>query len=505
MDSYLKSFENTLTKVVFDMMRLKNKALLPVGLEINSMNINLCTDTNFKLKGYTFAYYCPIDDSININIEDPFFKNCTTESIRNAKLFFVLFHEAMHKILMHIPERLNNRNSTLWNIAADYEIHNMYYIYSKNDVYQDEDKVILKDYFDYIDRLLIAKEFPESPETPRFLFSDKFLENIAEEIYEVIMNSKQTSEQMMDIEFNIGNGNEQDDQNGNSDENDENQKKKKSGSVKCKVRVTEYKLPDGDTHKEVEIEWPKNSQLPENLKKDDKEQENEQQRRACNRSLLENTFTQMSKTKGDHTSTCSKFLKKLFHIKIDWVKILRNSLQTILEKSDYFAWNNVRTSTFLLPNMPYLPAIVEDQNKYGTLIISCDESGSMSDDDIAKAANIIIEAKAHYKKIVVIKHDTEISKTYEFEELNDDTIKSLFTREHCGGTSHKAVFEFLRDYQKKHRDDKISCYIGITDMESDIEHCQDIIPGDVPVIYLTPINYERDWSDIKGKVIPIEK
>lgn len=504
MDSYMNTMEKTLNIVIFNMMRLKSKVFLPVGLEINSMMVNLCHDDDFKLKGYTFAYYCPIDNSININIDDPFFKDCTNEIERNAKMFFVLFHEAMHKILMHVPERLGSRHKTLWNIAADYEIHNMYYVYSYINKYDDDDKIVIESYLKYINNLLVEKKFNESKSTPRFCFDMKYLDYIAEEIYEMIENSKEESSESFDMDFPCDGADGKGGNGGSGSDNDKDGKSK--STIKGKVKVTKYKLPDGTEYTDVDVEWPKESQLPDNMKKSDQAKESEQQRQATNRSLLENVFTQIAKGtgKGDSPTTCNKFLKKLFHVKVDWVKILRNSLQTILEKSDYFAWNKVRTSTFLLPNMSYLPAIVEDTNKYGTLIISIDESGSMGDDDIRKAAKIIIDAKGYYKKIIVLKHDTQIANIEEFEELNEDIVKNLFTRKSCGGTSHKAVFEYIKKYNKEHYDEKISCYIGITDMDSDIEQYQDIVPANVPVIYLVPFNIDGTYEQIKGKVIPIE-
>jgi hypothetical protein len=277
-------------------------------------------------------------------------------------------------------------------------------------------------------------------------------------------------------------------------------------NIPVKVTKTKYKLPDGSNYTSVDIQWPEENKLPDNLKKDEKSKERAKQTKLTNKSLLENTLDQMVKEKGALPADCQKFLKKLFHIKVDWVKILRNSLQTVFAKSDYFAWSKVRTSAFLLPNMAYLPDIVEDTEKYGTLIISRDESGSMTDDAISKAAEIIMDAKAHYKKIILIKHDHEISKIEEFDELTEENIKSLFTRERCGGTSHKEVFEYIAEYYKTHRyEDKISCYIGLTDMESDIETYQNIIPADVPVIYLAPMDYDNNrYKDVKGQVIPIE-
>jgi hypothetical protein len=50
----------------------------------------------------------------------------------------------------------------------------------------------------------------------------------------------------------------------------------------------------------------------------------------------------------------------------------------------------------------------------------------------------------------------------------------------------------------------ISCYIGVSDLESDIEDYQNIIPSNIPVLYLAPINSENHFNNIKGRIIPIE-
>jgi predicted metal-dependent peptidase len=128
----------------------------------------------------------------------------------------------------------------------------------------------------------------------------------------------------------------------------------------------------------------------------------------------------------------------------------------------------------------------------------------MSDTEIKKAGSIIKDAKAFYKKIVLIKHDTKISKVYEFEEMSDEVLKVLLTRDSMGGTSHKEVFEYLRDYRKTHAGETVSCFIGISDMESDIEEYQNLIPSEIPVIYLAPVNFDHSYDFVKGKVIPVE-
>jgi predicted metal-dependent peptidase len=160
---------------------------------------------------------------------------------------------------------------------------------------------------------------------------------------------------------------------------------------------------------------------------------------------------------------------------------------------------------FALNNGPYLPSQIDTNSTYGTLIIARDESGSMSDNECRQAAGIIADAKAYYKKIILIKHDTEIKSVFEFEDMNDEAMKVLLTRESYGGTSHKDVFKWIKDYQYSHQDeDKISCCIFISDLYSDIENYQDDIQN-VPLIYISPKDSVKKFqSSIKGILIPIE-
>lgn len=479
-----KLFNNGITSLVFDIMRLESKAFVPIGLMLNEMGIYFDTNETFPLKDMTFGFYNPVDNSIHINIEDKFFSNTINHSDKLGNLFFILFHEVMHKMLCH-SERCGNRDKMLWNIAADYEIHNMLYIYSNEIKFGQLDASIINT---YLKRCNILLDSPKS----EFLFDKKYLDNIAEEIYEELKDTKQIAEESFSISLD------------QMMDNPDNPTSGNNSGVTVKVKKITYKLPNGQEISNIDIEWPKNYELPAEYQTDENEKDQQHKNTIRNRSLMENSFIEMSKQKGDISAACSKFLKKIFHVKIDWTKILRNSLQTVLEKTDYFAWNNVRTSTFLMHNMPYLPAIVEDEEKYGTLIISRDESGSMTNDDIAKAAHIIMEAKAHYKKIVLIKHDTVISNISEFDELTPDILTALTTRESFGGTSHKAVFEYIRSYKFNNPDENISCYIGITDLESDIESTQKLIPNNVPIIYLTPYKIDNHLCNIKGQIIPIE-
>ena len=574
-NNLVKIADNKYLQIVYTMMR--TKLFMPVGLELNCTSVFFETNDNFILKDMTFAYYNPINNSIHINIEHPFFTSCSNDIKYEARLAFILFHEAMHKILMHTPQRLADKNPQLWNIASDYEVHNMYYIFSqsaKNNQFGDNEAML--HYLNEIDNILVnssSKNKNQSESEPDFLFDKEFLDKIAEEIYCLLENSKEISNETFNFSFNHFMQNNENDNENNSSEtnnktnsansknnlfddnnlnNEQNSTTKKNTSkndqfntkndvlnnnnantnensngqfagqkfattnggkgansksadnLEVSVTKTTYKLPNGKKYTTIDIKWPDQKQLPENYRKSEDQLKQEHQNRTLNKSLIENNFSELEKTKGTMSSECQKFLKKLFHIKIDWVKILRNSLQTVLEKSDYFAWHKIRTSSFLMSGMPYLPDIVEDEEKYGTLIISRDESGSMTDNEIAKAGGIILDAKAFYKKIVLIKHDTNISKIYEFEDLNDDVINCLKNRESCGGTSHKEVFEYIRDYSKNHQGETVSCYIGISDLESDIQEYQNEIPSNIPIIWLAPMEMENRFNDIKGKIIPVE-
>lgn len=483
----IEEYSNMIMKIEYEF--LQNKLFQPIGIELTTIPVILDTEETFLFKnmssGCPPAYFDPRNKNIHIFIEHNSFIKRKTSEERYMFLMFLLFHEAGHKLFL-TSSRLNNRDPELWNIATDLEIHNMYYVYSelvKNSHFSD-----FKKYCSYIDNFLILKKNLDD-DLNEGLFEKEFLNNIAEEIYQILLNSKK--EETQTYTFDSSNVD-------NSSSENSNQNSNKNSEVK--VTVSTYTLPSGKELKTTTIEFPNFN---------DETTENEENERAVRKTLLENTIKEEienQKHKGNISSECLNFLNKKFHVKIDWKKILRNSLLSSLEKSDFFSWSKPRTSLYGMPNAPYLPSQCEDNEKYGTLVIARDESGSMSNEEVAKAANIIIEAKAHYKKIVIIKHDTEIKSVTEVEELDDKAQEILYLREANGGTSHKDVFQWLHNYYVKglSSDEQISCFIAITDLESDIETYQDMIPQQIPKIYLAPTNSIEYHENIKGIVIPVE-
>ncbi|MCK4466931.1 MAG: hypothetical protein KAU60_01115, partial [Desulfobacterales bacterium] len=148
-------------------------------------------------------------------------------------------------------------------------------------------------------------------------------------------------------------------------------------------------------------------------------------------------------------------------------------------------WGKPRLSWLVNKNyLPYLPDYA-DEPKPGTVIVSIDESASVGDHDVSMAIDIICQAKNMYKKIYVIKHDTHVNWTKEYESIGNEEKKALLKRRHGGGTSHKEVFAKVMQYIKTGNGEETSVYIGITDMDSDIRNVQKLLAPWMPRIYLT--------------------
>lgn len=491
---YLEKMKEHYTRILYQMS--KDKLFVAVGLELISIDVVFDDNKSFELKDLTFAYYNPIENCIHINIEDPFFIKASSEQDRIGRLFFIVYHEACHKLLMH-TQRMNGRDHDLWNIAADYEVHNMLYLNAEL-TNANSNTTTICNYVNTSKEILISnkKNIDKKNGEVSVCFAMNMLDKIAEEIYQLIQNSKVNES----ITYYMPLNNMDSD---NFNENTSTKEKENNKKTGVKVTKTTYKLPDGTKHSVVSIDWPDADKINN---KSDEEKQNEINNQELRKQLWENNISSSAeKNKGNLSSSSKKFLKKLFRVKLDWEKILKNSLNTILQKADEFSWAKTRMSTFAL-DLPTLPGIDDSESGLGTLVIARDESGSMSEQDIAAAASIILDAKEHYKKIIVIKHDINIVEVKEFEEVSDNVKQMLLTRAANGGTSHKAVFDFLIDYYKKHRydEDKISCFISITDGCSDIQEYQNDIPGDIPLVYLAPANCLNYFEGVKGQIIPIE-
>ena len=488
-DNYFDQMSENCTRIIYEMS--KHDLFIAYALELTDTNIVLDTNKSFILKDFTFAYYDYLNNSIHINIDDNFFKNVNSNIDRISRLFLVLFHEINHKMLMH-KIRGKDNDPELWNIAGDYEIHNMLYL--NNELFNKSTSMLAT----YVHNAMNILTNPVNKKY-EFCYSSKYLDNIAEEIYNMIKNSCKVSSKS--ILINIDNNHNLVD---NNESNNNSKNNKQQNNDVITVKKTKYKLPNGKTHEVISFNWDEFNAI------DEKSNENKQLNKNnadLRKQLLENNIrAAVEKNKGNISSSSSSFLKKLFKVKLDWEKILKNSLNTILQKADEFSWAKTRISTFAM-DLPTLPGIDNSESGKGTLIIARDESGSMSDEDIRKAASIIIDAKEYYKKIIILKHDTKIVEITEFDEINDNIINMLLTRAATGGTSHQCVFKYLKNYYEKYQyndDEKISCFISITDGMSDIQHYQHIVPSNIPMVYITPSNCIHYFNNVNGQIIGVE-
>ena len=474
MNERISFFKDLIMKIQCEF--LKNELFQAIGLDLSCVNVVIETKDDYTFNGiekskissenYPLSFYSRDDKSIHIFIDheliqhNAFIKSLKwTQDELKSFLMLLLFHEANHHLLLHI-NRMKERDRLLWNIACDIEIHNMLFLY-KNLLNQ---SMFEKNFGKFINDFVFS-------EKRIALFEPMFSENVAEEIYSILDKSKKIEENTFSTTVN-----------------------------NKKINVTEvtYELPSGKIIKSSFVDFPESDE--QNSKSFD-EKTNDLTKNILMKNILQNRIRE--NTRGNDSNTCSTFLNKLFYVKIDWKKILKASLATICEKSGYGSWANPRTSLFALKNSPYLPGLVYDDEKYNTVFIVRDESGSITDEECQKAASIIFESKEFFQKVIAIKHDTKITAIREIKNADDDDLAFILTRESSGGTSHRDVFEYIKNYIEVNGDDEMGCCIFITDMESDIEYAQTLIPSKIPCIYLTTNKYYNS-KNINGKVILIE-
>ena len=132
----INQFERWILEIQYNMM--SNELFQPIGLETSCSNIIFETTDN-----YTFKYelekdpeHCPLawndmnEGSIHIFIEHPVWALKRTTDEKRAFLLFLIAHEAEHSLLLH-KTRGKDYDPTVFNVAGDMEIHNMFYVYNE--------------------------------------------------------------------------------------------------------------------------------------------------------------------------------------------------------------------------------------------------------------------------------------------------------------------------------------------------------------------------------------
>ena len=258
------------------------------------------------------------------------------------------------------------------------------------------------------------------------------------------------------------------------------------------VTTTELEM-NGTTKKKVFVDFP--SVKAPGTSGDEKDSDSKDSQ------LAKTMFETNILSRGFESQAFEKFLRNMFNAKVPWQTILQDSIMIELQKSSDISYGRPRMSWLANPTLPYMPNYVEEE-VLGTLAILIDESASITDKDVEKAIDIAQQADSYYKNIYVIKHDTKVrwDKFYE-DNLTQDDIDELLVRRHTGGTSHKDAFLKVVEFDKQ-PECYVSLVLSVTDMASDIQNVQDILPRRMPRIYLRAEN-DWDYGDVEGKVIEI--
>ena len=458
--------ETQLIKRIISRM-LRDPNGLPIGLEL--LNHDICfLDLPEDIPAFKNA------DTIYLNRSSRFIQTRDMEE----SVTFLLLHEAMHTLFFH-DQRLKSKEPALWGMATDYMADSL--IVYLNDFFK-------KDLVKYDPDSMFSGEEP-------FLYDPRYRDMLEEDIYDELSKTSEvvsriTKEMLSDAE---NKNKKSSNQTGgmprviqsrirlrnNVLKRNDVEVKSNTGSLNSNTK-DRFGEEDGDKEKGIQKDVDgKLKVVPDLIEEKQKFKKN----MARHTSLARHMFEEI--LRGHGTTASKRFLESLAGVKTDWKRILKDSLNRALDRSADLTWGKPRLSWLVNKNyLPYLPDYA-DEPKPGTVIVSIDESASVGDHDVSMAIDIICQAKNMYKKIYVIKHDTHVNWTKEYESIGNAEKKALLKRRHGGGTSHKQVFEKVMQYIKTGNGEETSVYIGITDMDSDIRNVQKLLAPWMPRIYLT--------------------
>lgn len=397
---------------------------------------------------------------IFMNLNDSFFQDCGVNKLYS--LTFAYLHEIAHNIFAH-HKRGEGKDQHLWQYSTDYFINLfLWNIEKENKNWDLQNNLIVMQLDKYKDKIL---------------FNENFSNLLEEEIYNLLQKNgsfkkEESTKSYKDFLDDVGLPSD------NVPPSDE-------------IKITKTELNyNGQTDKKTFVEFPK----PKEIESGDGD--------TFDSSLAKTMFESRIISKGFESQAFEKFIKRMFQVKVDWQTILRDSILVELQKKSDISYGRPRLVWLANPTLPYL-ANINEEEILGTAIISVDESGSVSDKDISDAINLIEQSSSYYKDLLIIKHDTKIvfEKKYN-EALTEKDIDELLIRRAYGGTNHSCIFQRVVDILKQN-DTFISIVICVTDMYSDIEESQKILPSNIPRIYIRS-NTEYNTEKITGKIINIE-
>jgi len=185
--------------------------------------------------------------------------------------------------------------------------------------------------------------------------------------------------------------------------------------------------------------------------------------------VLDNTRRDiLEKSKGSGSTGAFKELGIDYSVPIDWFKYLKSSLFTLSQKytSRYDqTWSKLKNKMRHIAPMP--GRIYYDKEM--AVIVSIDQSGSMSDSDLEKVNYVVSELAKKSVFTEILLHDTIVAERNRFQGKKFKGIREFITnRVACGGTSHKEVFDIVEEIRSENPARKL-IYLSFSDNFSDIE------------------------------------
>jgi len=439
------------------------------------------------------------------------------ENLTFEHLCFIILHEICHA-MFNIDKRRGSRDPQLYNIAEDYVIN----------LLLEEMAEICKDKStcNVVTDIDGAKQ--------KYLFDDDFVNMTSEEVYDILIKEgnykKETKEMSISDfmkQFNMdkdvdGNGNvesydedsneeskpqdedgdkdsEKDDSNSKCEEEDskDNKNKNEDNPSEPMVKVTKTSFERNNVKiNHTSVEFPQSTSEPSDNESGDDDQRRSKAEKQMDKALASARHTM--KDIGHESARLKKLIDYLLAVEIPWDKILEQCLEEYICDQNEVTWSKQRLTSCL---MDYILPGYEDDRVYNTVIFVNDESGSISEDDSARFHDVIFQSKQWFKELIVIKHDDKLvwEHEYQSDEIGKDEENEIMTRRAFGGTSHKEVFTRISELSEDK--EVISCVILCTDLYSDIEKYQHLIPMDIPIIYIGGPDMMKDIDKIKGMII----
>ncbi len=176
----------------------------------------------------------------------------------------------------------------------------------------------------------------------------------------------------------------------------------------------------------------------------------------------------IEKTRGEGSQGAFTKLGIDYAVPTDWFKALKGSVFSVAQRHTNRydnTWSRLRNK---MRHIAPLPGRIYYEKNLAA-VISIDQSGSMSDEDLEKINYVVSKLAKQTIFTEVLLHDTKIAEHKRFKGKSFESIRDFITnRVACGGTSHKEVFAHLADLKAQEPKLKF-IYLSFSDNWSDID------------------------------------